>query len=139
MNLELKLYLIVMSIFCTPLFFWMVVTRNNQYRQRVFGEDPRDQVGCQQMIVVSLVRILLAGAPPLIAGLFIAMWAEDPPATSCSACSACTWSSCRRGPEGLEQVQRLLSGRCAVWLRRRGAFPEPLSEEAWSVRPDGGG
>ena len=78
MNLELKLYLIVMSIFCTPLFFWMVVTRNNEYRQRVLGEDPRDQVGCLRMIVVTLVRIVLAGAPPLIAGLFIAMWAEDP-------------------------------------------------------------
>lgn len=78
MSLELKLYIIVMSILCTPLFFWAVVSINNQNRQKMFGEDPRDQVGCGQMIAVTLLRGLLAGAPPLIAGLFIAAWAENP-------------------------------------------------------------
>lgn len=73
---ELKIYLIVMGIICTPIFFYSVITRNNEYRQRVLGEDPAEQIGCARMLFVTLARIFLKAFPWLVAIVFFNLWVE---------------------------------------------------------------
>lgn len=73
---EFILYCIVMSLFCVPLFFAMLISINNKNRQEMFGEDPKDQVGCLQMIFVTLARIVLTIFPWVVAGIFINEWSE---------------------------------------------------------------